>query len=275
MNKTVINNYNKVSLTLLYLPALLLLSIVFFLYRQDALSIESYVHIQKHCFFFLNSKLSQYPNIQYNLTQFGDALIFLSFLTIFIVYAPKIWEAIVPASLTSALLCSSFKALFTIPRPAAVFDNKTFVIIGKTLSGRNSLPSGHSITIFVVLTILLFAFMPKKLTYKIIWCSAIIIIGLILAFTRVGVGAHYPLDVIIGSILGYIAGVVGIFISQKYNLWTWIKHKNYYLVAILILIVCIIILINKILNENLVIFYLSLMSLITSLYIITRIYVKK
>ncbi|MCT6716620.1 phosphatase PAP2 family protein, partial [Staphylococcus aureus] len=88
-----------------------------------------------------------------------------------------------------------------VPRPAAVFDNNSFTVIGKTLSGHNSLPSGHSITIFTILTVLLFSFMPKKLNYKIIWITTFTFAGLMIAFTRVGVGAHYPLDVIAGGIL--------------------------------------------------------------------------
>ncbi|PKF74108.1 phosphatase PAP2 family protein [Chryseobacterium sp. PMSZPI] len=275
MNKTVINTYIPSGLSLFYLPLFLLTLILFFLYKQDALSVNEYIHVQEQWFFFLNSKLSQYPDLQYNLTQLGDALVLLPFLSIFVIYTPKIWQSILSASLVSALLCNLLKKLFTVPRPAAVFDNESFVIIGKTLSGHTSLPSGHSITIFTTFTVLMFTFMPKKLKYKIIWCTSIMMIGLFIAITRVGVGAHYPLDVIIGSIIGYISGLSGILITQKYRVWQWINYKRYYPIFIVAFSICIIILINKILNENLIIFYLSLISLIISLYTITYTYVKK
>ena len=80
------------------------------------------------------------------------------------------------------------------------------------------------ITVFTTLTILLFAFMPQKLKYKILLVFFIITTGLIIVFTGVGVEAHYPLDVIIGSIIGYISGLIGIFISRKYKFWTWINN---------------------------------------------------
>lgn len=275
MNKIVIKNYAKVNLSLLYLPLFLLLLILFILFQQGGLSIHSYTEFQKDGFLLINSKLSRYPDLMNNLTQFGNALIFLSFLTIFIVYAPKLWEALLSASLISIIPTNLLKALFKVPRPAATYDQDSFVIIGKTLTGSNSLPSGHSITVFTILTTLLWAFMPQKMRYKALWYSAVIVIGLILAFTRVGVGAHYPLDVITGSIIGYISGILGIFINQKYSIWSWINHKKYYIVFIILFIVCIIIMINKILHENLIILYASLVSLIFSLYIITRIYVKK
>lgn len=137
------------------------------------------------------------------------------------------------------------------------------------------MPSGHSITIFTILTVLLFSFMPKKLKLKIPWIFLIITTGLIIAFTRVGVGAHHPIDVILGSIIGYISGLLGIFISQKYRIWNWINNKKYYPIFILLFLICCVSLIFRIINENLVIFYLAFISLAVSLYKITAVYVKK
>jgi hypothetical protein len=42
-----------------------------------------------------------------------------------------------------------------------------------------------------------------------------------------------------------------------------------------LIVVCSILLINKIINENLIIFYLALLSLTVSLYKITYVYLKK
>ena len=219
--------------------------------------------------------MGQYPNLQYNLTQFGDALIFLSFLSIFIIYAPKIWEALLSSLLISLLLSCPLKSIFAVPRPGVVFNEDSIIVVGKALCGHNSLPSGHSITIFTILTVLLFAFMPKELKFKILWIFVFITVGYILAFTRVGVGAHYPLDVIIGSIIGYISGISGIFISRKYKIWDWINNKKYYPIFILLFVICCILLISRIINDNLVIFYFAFTSLAVSLYKIITVYVKK
>lgn len=275
MNTKVIDNYAKLKLSLFLLPLIILSAIVLFLYSQNALSVAKYIAVQKDCFYFINSKYSQFPSTIYNLTQMGDALIFLSLLSVLILYAPKLWESLLSASLVSALLSNVFKKLFAVPRPAASFDNKSFAIIGETLSGHNSLPSGHSITIFTVLTVLLFAFMPKKVSYKTVWSVFIISTGLILAFSRVGVGAHYPLDVITGSSIGFISGLTGVFISRKFTIWSWIDNKKYYPIFILLLLVCCIVIINKIINESLIIFCLTLISLMGSLYQITYAYIKK
>ncbi|MFZ4105684.1 phosphatase PAP2 family protein [Flavobacterium sp.] len=275
INTYVIVNYSKLKLSLFFLPLFLLITIGVFLYTQNALSREGYVDIQKDLFYFINSKLSQFPQIIFNLTQLGDALIFMSLLTLFVLYAPKLWESLLSASIVSALLSNILKSLFLIPRPAAIFDNKTFIILGKKLVGHSSLPSGHSITVFTVLTILLFAFMPKKINNKIIWYVIIIAAGLLLVLTRVGVGAHHPLDTISGGLIGYISGLLGIFISRKYKIWHWINNKKYYPIFIVLFLICCIVLINKIINENLFVFYLSLISLFISIFKISYVYIKK
>ncbi|UZU00178.1 phosphatase PAP2 family protein [Chryseobacterium fluminis] len=190
-------------------------------------------------------------------------------------YTPKIWESLLTASFVSVLFSILSKKYFKVPRPATVFDHKKFVCIGETLSGHNSFPSGHAITVFTTFTVLMLTFMPNKIQYKIIWCCSILLAGFIISFSRVAVGAHYPLDVIFGSIIGYISALSGIFINRKYNIWIWIGNRKYYPVFILLFIVHVMILVIKIINENLIVFYLSLISLLVSLTIITAKYVKK
>lgn len=276
MNNQIQENLEKLKPSIFILPLSLLGLIALFLYKQHALSPESYIQIQKDCFYYLNGKLSTFPQTQYNLTQFGDAFIFLSLLAIFIIKAPKLWEPLITASILSGIFSKILKTFFAVPRPAAFLEHHTFIIVGKPLLGQtNSLPSGHSITVFTVLTVIMFSFIPQKLTNKIIWFLTILIVGIILASTRIGIGAHFPLDVLVGSILGYISGIAGIFINRKYAIWSWIKEKKYYPVFIVLFAVAIAILTNKIWKENLIIYYFTLASLAASLYIIIKEYVKK
>ena len=111
MNTNVINNYSKLKPSLFFLPLFMLLIIGLFLYSQHCLSTSKYIQIQKDSFFFINHYLGQYPNIEYNLTQLGDASIFLSFLMLFVVYAPKIWESLLSASLVSLLFSCTLRQL--------------------------------------------------------------------------------------------------------------------------------------------------------------------
>lgn len=269
------NNFNNLGFRFLYLPFFLLLLIVFYLFKEDAFSIEGYVNTQKDLFFYLNSKLSQFPNLQINLTQLGDVVIFLPFLTVFLVVTPKFWEALLSSLIVSAIITNITKSLFAMPRPAAMLDNTSFVIIGDTLTGNTSLPSGHSIATFAIITTVYFAFMPKKRNLKYLWFVLIFASGFIIAFTRVGVGAHYPFDVITGSVIGYISAILGVIISKKVTLWNWITNKKYYLITISLFSVCAVAIIYKIISTNLIIFYFSLVSLLSTTFLIIYIYAKK
>lgn len=271
----VIHNFSNTRLRLLFPPVILLVVLLFILLNDAAFSVNGYIEIQKDIFFYLNSKLSKLPNLQFNLTQLGDALIFFPFLTVFIVYAPKLWGALLTSSIIALVTSFLLKKLFAIPRPAAIFDTDSFVIIGETLSGRTSLPSGHSITTFTIITILLFAFMPKELISKTVWTIFILVLGLVIVFSRVGVGAHYPLDVVFGSIIGYISALIGIVINNKVCWWNWIKNKKYYPIFMIFFTIWIFILIKEIFANNLVIFYCSLFAIITTLYLIINAYTKK
>lgn len=275
MNIRVIENYSRLTYSVFLFPSILLLTIFLCLYAQHALNINGYINIQKESFYFLNSRLAQFPNVMYNLTQFGDALIFLSLLSFFIIYAPELWKALITASLLSMIFSSALKNLFTVPRPAAALDTHTFFIIGEILPGHSSLPSGHSITIFTTLTILLFAFMPQKLIHRFLWIFFFLVISIMLAFTRVGVGAHFPLDVIMGGIVGYFSALAGIFISRKYPVWAWLQNNRFQPVLVLVLLVCFVLIIIRMINDSLPVYGLTLAAIFFSIYTITHAYFKK
>ena len=275
LNKKVINNFSYVRLSLLIPPLLLFFIFVLFFIKNGAFDVNEYIEIQKDLFFQLNSSLSKLPVLQLNLTQLGDPLILLPLLTVFIIYAPKLWHTVLTSSIISGLLSFFLKKLFAVPRPAAVLDNDTFIIIGRNIaSTHSSLPSGHSIITFTIITILLFAFMPKELKSKIFWTFSILILGLIIAFSRVGVGAHFPLDVVIGSTIGFISALIGIFINNNISFKSYYNIKIYHPIVLLFLIVWIFLIINKIIANNLLIFYFPLLTLIITLYL-TRVYYAK
>lgn len=276
MRLSVENNYQKLSFRLFVAPTILLFFIVALLYTNNAINPTAYIEFQQKWFYALNAFLSQTPQIQYNITQFGDASICLSILTVLFLKYPKLWEALISASIFSAIFSKILKEFFSVPRPASALNIDSFVIIGKMLPGpTSSLPSGHSITILTVVTVLMFAFMPQSNLKKTIWFSAILTIGLALAMSRVAIGAHFPLDVIVGCIIGYISGIAGIFFARKYHFLSWIGLKKYYLVFIVLFLSATIFIVYKITLENLLIYYVTLVCLVYSLTTICKAYVKK
>ena len=85
------------------------------------------------------------------------------------------------------------KALVGRDRPPLRYpEPKTLV----PLSPDHSFPSGHAATSFAAATFLSFAF-PR-------WTPAFLVLAAAIAFSRVYVGVHYPLDVIGGAVLGVL-----------------------------------------------------------------------
>ncbi len=210
LNQLVSYNFKNLKSWVL-LPAFLVLLAVFLLVLiQEGNFREAYIDVQKEWFFYFNEKLSIFPNFQFNITQLGDVLVVFPFMLILVYYVPRFWGALFISSLLSLGVSAGLKLLFAMPRPAKVFDIEGFTIIGERIN-YNSLPSGHSITAIICIVLLLFAFMPRKnKLYQFLWTFFILLIGLIIVSSRVGIGAHYPLDVVAGSAIGYILAFVGI-----------------------------------------------------------------
>lgn len=275
LDNFVAKNFNALSVKAALFPFFILILVFLVLFFKGGISIKNYIQIQEPLFLIINARLSEYHTLQFNLTQLGDVLVFLPFLTIFIICAPKFWQHLLTSLFFSAVISNVLKKLFAVPRPAAIFNSDSFVVIGEKLSGNTSLPSGHSIATFTVLTLIFFAFAPKKTALRWSWFLLIFISGLIIVCTRIGVGAHYPLDVIVGGSIGSAASILGVLFTRKFNAWGWVGERKYYPVFIFLFCVWSIALINKIIMLNLIIFYFSLTSLLISLLIFTNIYVKK
>ncbi len=167
INNKIKHRFNTLNSWHLLPPMIILLSVFLFIFSKNGNYIEEYIGVQKELFFYLNDKLSSFPRVEYNLTQLGDVLIVFPLLMIFIRYAPKLWEALLVSSLLSLVVSAGLKKLFSVPRPARFFGEDSFTIIGRTLTGHNSCPSGHSITAFIIITLLLFAFMPRHKVYTV------------------------------------------------------------------------------------------------------------
>lgn len=201
---------------------------VFYWLSQNEMGQELYWQSQVDSFIYLNHSLSAFPNLWSNLTQLGDAFLLLPLLSFFIIGRPAIWAAFFGAIPVASLLTHGGKTLATIPRPAAVLDSSYINVIGEKLAGSNSLPSGHTSTVFVAGTVILLMYVfSVRHSGRWLMVLAVIAVTTTLAISRVAVGAHWPLDIAIGALCGITGGLSGIYLTQRYTKWWhWMKHPT-------------------------------------------------
>jgi membrane-associated phospholipid phosphatase len=123
-----------------------------------------------------------------------------------------IWAALV-AALVSLILSQVLKRIWNMPRPPKFLRPQDFHLIGPDW-GHFAFPSGHAAMAMILGYA--FASMAEKA-----WVRLLIIAGAcLMALSRVVVGVHWPLDVLIGSALGWLCGWMGFLISEK-TTWGW------------------------------------------------------
>ena len=222
---------------------LLLLNLAAFLiligsYGRDT---EYYTTSQTGLFLVINKILCINPEFWLNVTMLGDVAVLLPILSLTILRNTRIWSSLIGSIPMALLLTHGDKLLFKIPRPAAIIDNSHFEIVGGALRGCTSLPSGHTLTIFAAVTILLkISVFENKAKNPVLWTILLTLVASVVAISRIAVGAHWPVDVLAGAVLGGISGMSGVYLSSRYaSWWRWmnnVKYAQFHVITILLLL---------------------------------------
>ena len=117
---------------------------------------------------------------------------------------------LIAASFSDAISFQIIKPWVGRIRPSHEFYDYINVLVSK--GGKYSFPSNHAANSFVFATVISY-FYEKNKTFLYILASVI-------AFSRVYVGVHYPLDIIFGSIIGYIISWIIL------SMWVIIKMRE-------------------------------------------------
>lgn len=197
----------------------------FFMHEEISFRASDYYEIQIDLFIWLNQLLSDWPWFWNNVTEIGNAFVFIPLVSYLLIRRPEAWAALFGAVPLSSIFSIAGKHLTAIPRPAAVLPHDQFNIVGKVLMSHNSFPSGHSITAFAILTVVVLS--HSSITYgtsKRLLFMGGFFFAMLIAGSRIAVGAHWPLDVVAGAILGIIGGISGLVLVNQYHLWwNWIE----------------------------------------------------
>ncbi|MEX0568798.1 MAG: phosphatase PAP2 family protein [Candidatus Njordarchaeota archaeon] len=111
----------------------------------------------------------------------------------------------------SSRIVSSLKIITQRPRPYKIAKN---LKLSGTWAGGYSFPSGHSASAFSLSVPLIIE--TKSRIIKIV----LIFFAILMAFSRVYCGVHYPTDILWGSYIGYIIS------SSIYNMYKSKRHNK-------------------------------------------------
>ena len=130
-------------------------------------------------------------------------------------FALAVWHGYTHSLLSAVKVCVICGAPFVIvslarrfinlPRPYEIYT--FYEVVPKKKSG-SSFPSRHAFSIFIIATVMLFAYPALG--------TVLLILGLLLCVCRVLTGIHFVRDVVTGALLGVIGGIVGVLFTSPF-----------------------------------------------------------
>lgn len=129
------------------------------------------------------------------ITYIGEITLIIALITfIYYIYDKKLGKKVVYISVFSMLTNNVLKLLIKAPRP---IGEPGIVSIRIETAGGYSFPSGHSQN-----TATLFTWLAKIIKQRKFTIIGIVVVVLVM-FSRLYLGVHYPVDVVVGSLLGW------------------------------------------------------------------------
>lgn len=161
-------------------------------------------------FYFINNSLANpvFDAVMPYLTNLGGfaTLVCLSLIAILVCRHYKkerylrIAKLCLMALLLSGAVVAALKLCFHEPRPYTVLGHARQLVVP---SEPNSFPSGHTSSAFSVVTVLASELQEHKKTV-----TALIALCILIAFSRIYCGMHYPLDIAAGAAAGMASAAV-------------------------------------------------------------------
>jgi undecaprenyl-diphosphatase len=125
----------------------------------------------------------------------------------------KLALIVMVAYLSSGIVAQIFKAIIYAPRPSLYFklhEYKYYIDTFETSrAGANSFPSGHSASVYALVTVFAVYFKRKYISF------CLITIGILAGYSRIYLAHHFLIDVLAGMILGLLFGTLSLIWLDK------------------------------------------------------------
>lgn len=156
------------------------------------------------------------PQFWINITLWGDTLVLLCLMAPLLAYRPQWVYGLIASIPLGGLLSSVLKKAFNAPRPGDVLSAADYHALSDVLTG-HSFPSGHSITAFAMASVVLACLETEEKRAAHLWIkTTVLAIALLIGCSRIALGVHWPMDVLAGACVGWIAGRSGFVLMQAY-----------------------------------------------------------
>ena len=146
------------------------------------------------------------------ITNMGSTLGAFCLLSVTLVKWPRWMAAGLLAAPFASLYTHLLKPLLDVPRPPAVLLPETAIHVIGTPLRSGSFPSGHSLTVFTLAGILVLC--TRR---PLAWLA--VLAAMSIAFSRIAVGAHWPLDLFGGAAGGWVSAAIGCELSKRWRFW--------------------------------------------------------
>ena len=176
------------------------------------------MNINVEVFYLINNGMSNpvFDFIMPNITNFGGLAVIAVLFAILLILSRKnifnlgkyygLVKIIALAIIISVIITAPLKLLFNLPRPYLVLDH---VHVLTSSTDPNSFPSGHSSTTASVVTATILKSKDYFENYKLISIGLVVFL-FVIAFSRIYIGMHFPLEVIVGCVIGIVSGVLAV-----------------------------------------------------------------
>lgn len=170
------------------------------------------------------------PFLWAGITNLGSTLGAFALITPALAWRPRWVAAALLAAPAATLFTHTLKALFAEPRPPVVLPLDQFNVIGLALR-TDSFPSGHTITAFVLAGVVTFCASRSERPWL---GAAVLAAAALVGFSRIAVGAHWPLDIFAGAAGGWLSAAIGVRWSSHWRFWE--RRRGVQVMAVLMLI---------------------------------------